>query len=369
MLNSPMLEFFARNDEQYKMIYENDFYELNKKQKPDSMYQLILAHVQFLADNQDCIVTETFGDLGAGKSLGTTDFLIRVGQIYGVAFGPKDVLYDRFIVNDELRKKGNRSTTMVDESTKGYGELSKTVEIQLLEFRDQGRITQKNIGWISPDFRQDSRGLAFEADKLGMERKSNPLCNDCPIYRQCKAHFFETLCTNPQTLTNLKQNIPIEKPVLPWERSGYPIRFRFNVYYPHRYERKPIYRGHILIPMVDFETAKAYDIVKQKNIKRMQQYESPKEKIIDDIALKIIKSEAKLLVKKHGVWKMTKQARIEMLVSLSPHAASLTAGVKKNLLKEKVLMFLEDIINEKNKDELGAITDDDEDDDDADESG
>lgn len=359
------MEYFGEFDEKYKTTFDNDFYELNKKTNPDKLFMLILADWQFGADNQDCNVCETWGQLGSGKSLGTLDLAIRNGNIYGIPFQPDEVLYDRFIVNDVLRKKKNRSTTMVDEHVLVYGELSKTVESQLTEFREQGRYTQKNIFWISPEYRQDSRGITFEADKMKMERKSNPLCNDCPIYRECKAEFFKTACSEPQTLANLKNTMKIDFPVPSWERTGYPIRFRFNVYYPHRYEKKPIYRGHIMIPMVNFETAKAYDVAKKKNIRRMETYESPKEKILDDIAKLIIESEKKLLIiKKNGVYKITKQARVEMLVQLSPHANHLTAGVKKTLLKEKVLLQLEGIINDMNANEIGAMMPDEEDEDD-----
>lgn len=345
LLDSPLVRYFAEFDEQHRDLWTNDYYELNKNNNPEKLFGIILADWQFRADNQDCVVCETYGELGTGKSLGTLDLAIRCGQIYGVPFEPKGILYDVFTVNMELRQKPRRSTTLVDEDVKAYGEMSRTVQDQLNEFRDQGRYTQKNVFWVSPHEREYSTGLTFEADRLRLQRKSNPICNKCPFYRECKANFFDTLCQKEDVRATLK----INEPVAPYERTGYPLAFGFNVYYPHRFERKQVYRGHILIPMVDFETARAYDERKKRNIKRLQSFESPQAMIIEEVAKKIVAELSdKMIRQKEGVWKLEKLSRIEMYVLLSEHAAHLTIGVKKLALKEKVILLLEDIINEKN---------------------
>lgn len=350
MLKSPMLEYFYKFDEQHKQPLNWDFFEINKKQDPQRLYALILADWQFRAENQDCVVIEVFGLRGSGKSLGTLDMAIRNGEIYGVPFDPKAIIYDKFAANEELRKKENRSTTIVDEFLRAYGEMSLNTENQLEEFKEQGRYTQKNVFWVSTKYRESSSGLAFESDGLAMERVNNPTCNQCPLYAACKANYFTTLCADQKTRLELK----LEKPVPFWERTGYPVSFAFKVFYPHAFEKYVTYRGTIRVPMVDPKTARLYDERKRANIKRLENYESDRTKIIEDIAGRIIKDHWKEMIfynHKTQSWKLGKQGRIEMFVTLSSHANQLTIGVKKFTLKEKVIMLLEDIVRKKNDEE------------------
>lgn len=349
LLFSPLLKYFDEQDSKYRLLDTNlQEMEAEKNCNPKTLIAWILTDWQFRADNQGVVVVSTKGETGSGKSLGTLGLAIMNAQIFGVPLNLQDILYDPFVVNKEVREKANRSTSLVDENVKHQGMMSRTIYDLIGEFEEKGRYTQKCIFWVSPEDVGHRHTFLFEADPLRMERKSNPICNRCPLYRECKKSFNKTLCEDKKVQAELK----IKKPVMPFDRTGYPIAFHFRVYTKNKFTKMPQYRGWINVPMVEFDTAQKYDEIKRKNIKKMEAMENENVGLLEGIGNRIYEKMPERIFKVNAKGRVALEGASfikRIIYQEAPHLTNQASEYVYNAIREKAREKVGTVPKDKNK--------------------
>ena len=209
-----------------------------------------------------------------GKSLFTGFWVLKSSQIFNTTFNWRNLCYFPEDLEQKLIQAKTGETIWLDEvQKKRVGLGSKTTDLNLQDFEEMGRKTQKNIWWCSPEINNSRHYFFFE--NYDMERLYNKKCVTCKKADKCFAlkKQSKTLC-----------KLPFEK------RLGYPTYLTFRLKTMSKFERRPIIRGYVKVPMPPAKFVKDYEGYKDKFIEKLEQQDPDDSfKVMREIADKITK--------------------------------------------------------------------------------
>ncbi len=238
---------------------------------PNYIHDLLIKDFKFRAKFRGNIIMSVEGMQWTGKSLFSLYWAFVIGNIFEKPFRMDKELFA--IPNDldeSLKKTPYRTTHFLDEQRKknvGMGSVS--VDLSLQDYEEQCRWTQKNIIYASPEIRDHKHYFVFQAQS--MKRIENKIfCARCPaeIQNKCYKDQFTTTCPKEFIKENRGKKITF------YERSGYPKSFTFLLKTSRKLDGASLVpRGFVTVPIVTPETVQAYDIIKGKNIQRLEKQE------------------------------------------------------------------------------------------------
>jgi len=285
LYDSPLALWCEQEDEKNYKQSPEWYYEYYKQLNPALVWTLLKKDWEFKAKHGLNIVASTEGVQGTGKSLGDLYMTIVAADIFGVPFDINNVFVDKALLNESVRKAPRRTTYILDEHrNKNVGIMSKTTELDLIDWEEQARATQKNLFYCSRYVQNHAHYYVFRAWKVN--RLEFDKCFYCMKEAECKGRglYEQPLC----------KDIPF------WKRGGYPISFQFELYTPRPHDDELVLRGKLELPMVEPETAIAYNVVKTKNLNALEANEQHGWQILKETAEKIAaKYKEELIVEKH----------------------------------------------------------------------
>jgi hypothetical protein len=169
-----------------------------------------------------------------------------------------------------------------------------STDLSLQDYEEQCRYTQKNIFYASPKVRDHSHYFVFTA--MNIHRKINHYCANCPIeyQKECFKKKFETNCPPEFVLLRGGEKVPF------YERSGYPERLIFLLKTKRKIDGWEVPRGFVVIPMVNPETVQLYDVIKKKNIDKLESQEDNAFKYKRNIVDRFVQEYGEMCIKMQG---------------------------------------------------------------------
>jgi hypothetical protein len=290
MYNSPLMVWCEEQDEQHYLKPPEWYYEHYRKLPPTFTWTLIKKDWEFRSLHGLNVVASTEGIQGTGKSLGNLYMAIVCADIFGIPYEIENTYIDRALLNQKVREAKTRTTFILDEQKhKNVGVMSKTTELDLIDWEEQSRATQKNLFYCSRYVQNHAHYYAFKA--MRVNRLKNERCFHCMKEAECKARglYKPTMC----------KDIPY------WKRGGYPVSFSFEFYTPRPHDDELVLRGIVELLMVAPETAKMYNKIKTKNLAALEANEQHGWKILKESAHKIAEKHKDELIKERVVGKKT----------------------------------------------------------------
>lgn len=234
----------------------------------------LIEDFKFRARFKGNILASVEGPPWSGKSLFAGRWILELSEIFGMPFSWNNLTWLPEELETKLIKSKSRETIWVDEKQKkrvGLG--SRTTDLNLLDFEEMGRKTQKNIIWCSPEVGRSNHYFYFKAYDL--ERINNQKCEKCEKADKCfrLPSQTKTLC-----------EIPF------FERLGYPKHLIFRLKTYSKLEERPLVRAYVQVPIPSPDFIKEYEIHKDKFIKKLEKQEPDDSfSALKEIAAKIIK--------------------------------------------------------------------------------
>jgi len=267
---SPFDKYIEQMDFKFKDLNQKEiYYKHALNVNSDYFTQLVLSEIKYRADHQRNIIASIGGQQGCGKSI----YGIQLARACAIYFGEpfdlqKHLFVDADLLNDEIRKTPYRTTHQYDEQPRkrvGYGSVSNTIDLS--DYEEICRYTQKNIIYCSPSVLEHKHYFVFEQFQPEPDKLMNEDCLNCRIVSKCKVNKYETIC---EELTD-EERKKMKKPKYVFnERDGYPTKFSFMLYTKRYIDDIFIPRGIVSFPMLPVELAKEYDEVKKNNIENFE---------------------------------------------------------------------------------------------------
>lgn len=286
MIESPFVQYCEEMD--HELIgqgldaYRERAFSLWQKD-PYYLTHSLIDDFTFRAKYQMNVIMSVEGEQGQYKSLYSMFWAYKLSSIFGQPFDMEKQLY---VIPEDLdnglRHSINRTTHLLDEQRrKNVGIGSQSAKFSLMDYEEQCRYTQKNIIYASPEVQEHAHYFVFRS--YTHERVSNSICDSCKIQNECLSQEdkFKTLC-----------HIPF------FERIGYPKSMTFFLFTRRKIDKHEVLRGLVTVPMPTPETLMAYDVIKKRNIVKLESQEENSFKYIEDIINLFVQDEPKLIMQK-----------------------------------------------------------------------
>jgi len=226
-----------------------------KKTKPNFVVGITITGNSKLYFTDNMTLTHNCGKSLFGVALSTI-----LGNLFKNNFTiERDIYVNPSQLDYDLREGKNRRRTFFydEQPSQNVGIGSVSTQLALRDYEEICRHTQNNLIYASPEIQEHAHYFVFKQVDYDPPRLVNKKCLDCPIHDDCVSNFYSTLC-----------DIPFYK------RNGYPLRFNFMLYTKRLADKIFIPRGVISLPMVHYDIALRYNVVKSKNIKNFEKYAS-----------------------------------------------------------------------------------------------
>lgn len=291
MIYSPFEKYCDSVDKDY---FSNDrtisdyfklAYQL-EDERPNYINDLLIEDWKFRSKYGLNVVMSIEGQQGQFKSLFGIYNAFVLGEIFDYPYDMKKNLYILPEELDEgLRSFPFRTTHVLDEQPhKRVGIGSASGSLSLQDYEEQGRATQKNIIYISPQIFDHSHYFVFSS--ISHDRiNQNNFCEHCPIEiaNECYKNLFTTLCPNEFRLLKNGESIKF------FERIGYPKTMTFLLRTKRKIDGLQVPRGFVTVPMVSPQTHILYQEMKMQNLIRLEKHQDNLFKAKDEIAQEFLK--------------------------------------------------------------------------------
>lgn len=245
-------------DKKYSELYEEEFYREVEKVDTRKVTRIWDEEMIYRKKYYLNFLISITGQQGrAFKSIFGLINAYKLAKVYEVPFDmKKHITVDPWEVDELLRKIKPSTTLLVDERKhKNVDVGSASLGFALIDYEEQGRITQKNIILATPFLYDDRHYFIFR--EHSHVRKSNKKCEKCRHNMKCHRTALKTMC-------KLKF----------YEREGYPTHVSFMLYTHSKIDQRLKPRGVVTYPVPTPKTFVEYSKVKTKIIEGLEKDES-----------------------------------------------------------------------------------------------
>ena len=261
MIESQLDRWCDTLDRKYNKIayLKDDIYLRIERDIPTEKFtQIWLNELSYRKKYYLNVLMSVTGQQGrAFKSMFGLSNAYMISNIYGIPFDlNKHILVDPFDLDYNLKKAKPCTTFLVDEYQHKRVDIgSSTNYFALIDFEEQGRITQKNIILATPFLFDERHYFVFR--EHSHRRISNNKCKKCKKNDKCHENPLKTLC-----------KIPFFK------REGYPIQCSFMLWTHSKISNDLKPRGIVTLPIPTHQTLAEYNKIKMNNITKLEKDES-----------------------------------------------------------------------------------------------
>lgn len=313
--DTPLEQYVKEMDFRHRnKSYDDIYYNLALSVDTKKFTNLFLMDIKHRAEFGLNIIASVTGMQGSGKSLFGIQLCRSCSHYFGVPFELKKHLYiDKDLINDDIRTVSNNTTLMYDEQERksaGYGSTNTSLELR--DYEDICRYTQKNLINIAPVLYEHGHYFIFRQYQSAPDRIRNKVCSDCPLLVKCRRAGYNTLCDELSDAE--KKRIGLIKKFEFYEKDGYPKTLSYLLETIRYSDGNWIPRGVVSFPMPPPEIAKEYDEVKKMNIFNYEARQTKSwDKKMEEVRNFVDKYEDKLIYKSKSGTKIKPKKTIKVL--------------------------------------------------------
>lgn len=160
---SPIAQICMNFDVQHLDQFTDFYYGTAINSRPEFWNEMLLKEFEWRFKHKLNIVFSIEGEQGSGKSKIGLYLCCLISKIFQKDFSINNVCFTIEDLNEKISKSVEKETFLLDEQriTK-VGIMSLMVQQNLIDYEEQLRISQNNLGYCSPELREHSHFFVFK---------------------------------------------------------------------------------------------------------------------------------------------------------------------------------------------------------------